>query len=249
MPICALLLSALGAVTVANAAAVKRPGITPPPYGAYRAKAHRQLANTGADCFDYAVRAYDLLRAKNIPVRLVVVAASDNDYDTHTFIEVKVRHGWAIQDPTFDGWWSIDGHAAGAADLQDALAHRRLGAVRWHGPAAAITKYYVNPLLLFRTVRYESLDSNDTAVVDGARTVSLPLTYYAVRSAPGSVAQVMVIHGGTDWRVGTYPLMPEPDDGWVSPIGFLGGLPVTGQGSGRVELLSVPRLPAAQVAG
>ena len=239
----------LAGLAVARAAPAKRPRLAPPPYAALRDKAHAQLAGTGADCFAYAKRAYQLLRAKHIPVRLVVVAASDNQYDTHTFIEVKQADGrWAIQDPTFDGWWSVAGHAASAADLQNALVRRRLRGVRWHGPAAAITKYYVNPLLLFRTVKYESIDAHDTAVVDSMRTVSLPATYYGVRSAPGSIAQVMVVQGGSGWHVGKYVLMNEPNGEWVSPIGFLGGLTLSGVGDGKARLLSVPRFPASLIA-
>lgn len=192
---------------------------------------------------------YELLQAKNIPVRLVIVSASDNLYDTHTFIEVRESNGrWAIQDPTFVRWWSIDGHAASAADLQRALAGRRLGAVLWHGPAKAIATYYVNPLLLFRTVKYEHLDQTGNASLDRAQTVSLPKTYYAVKNAPGSIAQVMVVHGGANWRIGTYDFMDESNGTWVSPIGFLRGLTLTGDGTGDAQMLNVPRLPATQVA-
>jgi hypothetical protein len=240
---------ALSGGAAAHATSPKPQAVVAPPYAAYRDEAHKQLAGTDADCFAYARRAFDLMRAKKIPVRIVVVAASDNDFDTHTFVEVRRPGGrWAVQDPTFQGWWSVDGRAASAADLQNALLGRRLGAVRWHGAAAAITRYYVNPLLLFRTVRYESLAPNGNLVVDSTRTVPLSETYYGVRHANGSVAQVMVIHGGADWHVGGYALKGEPNGDWVSPIGFLAGLRVTGVGNGAVRVLSVPRLPLSLVA-
>jgi hypothetical protein len=241
----------LATATVANGSLPKEPGgsIPAPPYATYRHEAHAQLAGTGADCYAYAWRAYDLMRADGLESRVVVVFASSSPYDTHSFDEVRSSDGrWVIQDPTFDGWWSIDGHAASAEDLQDALAANRLGDVIWHGPAADITKYYVNPLLLFRTVWYQTLGPSGVAVATGTRTVPLPDLYYAATDVPGATAQVMVITGGSNWHVGPYTFMQESGGKWVSPIGFLTGLPVTGDGDGQLTTLEVGRLPAAQVA-
>jgi hypothetical protein len=220
--------------------------LTPPPYAAERHVAHAAFAGTpGADCSTYAWRLADALQAEGADVRLVTVYAQYPQlYDTHTFTEVRLKGRWVIQDPTFDGWWSIDGHAASAADLQAALAKGRTAQVYWHGPGDGITSYYVNPLLLFRTVTYTTPGGAKLA----PRTISLPDVYYAKPNVEGATAQVMVIRGGSDWKVGSYSFMRDPGGEWVSPIGYLDGLPVSGTGSGDRTVLEVPRFPAAQVA-
>jgi hypothetical protein len=242
----ALVVSAEGGATFA---AAHRAGPPAAAAAVYRHEAHVQLARTGVDCSAYAVRAYALMRAHGIPVRIVVTAASASLFDSHTFVEAQRPDGtWVAQDPTFDGWWSIDGRPASAADLQAALVERRLSAVRWHGPAAAITDYYVNPLLLFRTVGYYVINGRGSPVRVDERTVDLPTTYYASPKRDGGIAQVLVVRGGSNWRIGSYPLIDEPGDVWVSPIAIVDGLHLRGNGHSSVTTLNVPRFPASQVA-
>ena len=245
----AAFVGALVLSTEVQATFATRHTIAPASPSVYRHAAYVQLAGTGADCSAYAVRAYELMRAHGVPVRFVIAAADANLYDTHAFVEAQQPNGrWVVEDPTFDGWWSIDGNAASAADLQSALASGRLSAVRWHGPAAPITSYYVDPLLLFRTVEYGVVEGQGAPTIVDSRTVKMPSMYYATSAARDSIAQVVVVHGGSGWRLGPYDMMSEPGNEWVSPIAFVHDLPLEGLGAGTVTTLSVPRFPASQVA-
>jgi hypothetical protein len=235
-------------VAAANASAHLRAlkggrAAAPPPYAGLRDEAHT-LLGPGHFCNEYAAKYRELLGAAGVESRIVSVYAQyPQAYDSHTFVEIKTKGGWVIQDPTFEGWWEVNGHAASAADLQHALAGGAIGQVIWHGPAGPMTSYYVNPLLLFRTVAYTTGGEGE-----GRVTAKLPDTYYASPHVDGSTAQVMVIHGGTGWQIGQYAFTKTASGEWVSPIGYLDGLELTGDGPGAVQELQVPRFPASQVA-
>ena len=170
-----------------------------------------------------------------------------NSYDAHTFVEVKVGARWEIQDPTFDGWWSIEGDPASALDIQNALEDGRENAVVWHGPAEPLIDYYVNPLLLFRIVDYIEPDSHGDLRDVRSRTIPLDEVYYASAHVDGSTASVVVVTGGSDWTIGPYTLTQAPDGRWISPIIYASGLTLAGVGPGQETVLQVPRFPVTQV--
>jgi hypothetical protein len=246
----------LGAVTVfapgAGAHVVVRAPIAvkiaPPPGAVQRERAYADSVGTSADCNVYAADLYKRLAVAGITARVVnVFANSLNDYDAHTFVEVKVRNRWEIQDPTFDGWWSIDGHPASASDIQSALKQGRVGRVIWHGPAKRLAGYYVNPLLLFRIAQYIEPNSSGDLRVARTRTIPLDDLYYARPKAQGSVANVIVVSGGSDWTIGPYKLAEIPDGRWVSPIIFAAGLTLAGTGEGQETVLQVPTFPVGKI--
>jgi hypothetical protein len=233
---------------VTTARAATRVKSAPPPGSAEREQAFADHVGTSADCTVYADDLYTRLTAAGITAREVDVFANLNSYDAHTFVEVKVGNRWEIQDPTFDGWWSIDGRPASTSDIQNALVQGHMGDIIWHGPAQPLVGYYVNPLLLFRIAQYVEPDTNGNLRPTTSRTVPLDELYYASAHVAGSVANVVVVSGGSDWTIGPYPLAQAPDGRWISPIIFAAGLTLAGNGPGQETVLQVPRFPVKQIA-
>lgn len=79
--------------------------------------------------------------------------------DTHAGAEVWIPEmgGWIYQDPTFNCYWLIDGRAASALQLHNALMNGADIELMPHDQNVklSISKYYVNPRLLFRHISYE----------------------------------------------------------------------------------------------
>jgi len=79
--------------------------------------------------------------------------------DTHAGAEIWLPEmgGWIYQDPTFNCYWTIDGHPASALQLHHALmGGKEIKPVIAGAKAqAAVNNYYVDPRLLFRHISYE----------------------------------------------------------------------------------------------
>ena len=79
--------------------------------------------------------------------------------DTHAGAEVWVPElgGWIYEDPTFNCYWQIDGKAASAMQLHDAVMERRPVEFAPHDRATEerLRNYYLDPRLYFRQISYE----------------------------------------------------------------------------------------------
>jgi hypothetical protein len=245
-PLIRAAVTALALLAAAPAGAVA--AAPEPSVAALRAAAYRSLAGTPATCDTYALALYDRLHKAGVEARIVrVFASTRNTYDAHTFVEVRTATGWQIQDPTFDGFWTIGSRRASAVDIQEALEAGREQTVLWHGRRRPMLDYYVSPLLLFRIVEYVEQDAAG-AWSNRRRVAALDELYFARRPVARSKAQVVVVRGGAQWMLGSYPLVQAPDGRWVSPILQTQGLPLTGLGPGQVTVLPVSQLPARQLA-
>lgn len=79
--------------------------------------------------------------------------------DTHAGAEVWIPElgGWIYQDPTFNCYWTVDGRAASALTIHDAVMSGRQVV---YGPRSSDAKerlasYYIDPRLYFRHISYE----------------------------------------------------------------------------------------------
>lgn len=79
--------------------------------------------------------------------------------DTHAGGEVWIPEmgGWVYQDPTFNCYWTVDGHAASALRLHDAVMERRPidFAPDNRETENRLQNYYLDPRLYFRQISYE----------------------------------------------------------------------------------------------
>jgi hypothetical protein len=234
------------ATAVATLALLASP--SPAVVAKHRDQAFRANFGTGASCDVYARDLYGRLRAAGIRARLINVFASPrNAYDAHTFVESKTPQGWQISDPTFNGYWTIDGRRSSAADIQDALVRDGARHVIWHGRREPIKSYYVDPLVLFKRVDYWEQDAAGTWRQTGRRVARLAELYYGHLGPRLSQAKVVLVEGGSSWTIGPYPLNRAPDGRWISPIAYLNPAQLTGTGQGKVTVLSVRRLALDQI--
>jgi len=79
--------------------------------------------------------------------------------DTHAGAEVWISEmgGWIYQDPTFNCYWKVDGQAASAMRLHDAIMEKRPLAFASDDKETELKlkNYYIDPRLYFRHISYE----------------------------------------------------------------------------------------------
>jgi hypothetical protein len=104
-----------------------------------------------------------LCRAAGLEARTVSMSLMIRDdqfgTDTHVAAEVWLPEygGWVYQDPTFNCFWEVDGHPAGAVTLHQALLAKRSinRGPKELSPSRALQDYYVDPRLFFSHIYYE----------------------------------------------------------------------------------------------
>jgi hypothetical protein len=213
---------------------------------------------SGVTCDVYADWYVTLVNGRGLRARPVTGTLHLlNEYDTHTTVEVWLPQArrWVIVDPTFGGYFTVDGKPVGAHELQRLVLVGETDRVRWVSShvksSAMLSAYYADPVLMFRHVHvWRQNASGRTVMTESERSRRLTRgrefpgdpPWYATRDVrPGrSEGDAFVLVGKRPFTYGGHAAA-EIEGRWISPIvGGDGPLPA------GVRAYSVPRFPPAR---
>jgi hypothetical protein len=122
--------------------------------------------------------------------------------DTHAGAEVWVpeKGGWIYQDSTFNCYWEIEGKAASALQLHDALMEGRPIKLASADPRAenSVRNYYVDPRFFFRHISYEYKAGGPLLYYVDGRLEPLNLRdHYWLQTSDRAVLEALDTNGNT----------------------------------------------------